>query len=167
MDKTEHAEFKKVWDTVKDMGNKSSSSSSEDIVDKKDFEKLEKKFKHVEETTKGQGKLITGLTDTITEFRRNMPSAPEPTMNMEELSDRFRKISVTLEDKLNKADYVPTRQAATVEVKTDTTAYADKKLTKKTFEMILRKLRSLEETMNASGGKAAPEEHIEMDLQPV
>jgi hypothetical protein len=169
MDKREVDEFKKVWDILKDLDNKSksSSSSSEDLVDKKDLEKLEKKVKALEGTHKTHGTRIVGLEDLITELRRLMPTTAEPTMNMDELTDRFRKISVTLEEKLNRADYTPSRQQATVEVKTDTTAYADKKLTKKTFEMILRKLRSLEEQMNACGGKAAPEEHVEMDLQPV
>ena len=169
MDKREADEFKKVWDILKDLDNKSksSSSSSEDLVDKKDLEKLEKKVKALEGTHKTHGTRIVGLEDLITELRRLMPTAAEPTMNMDELTERFRKISVALEEKLNRADYTPSRQQATVEVKTDTTAYADKKLTKKTFEMILRKLRSLEEQMNACGGKAAPEEHVEMDLQPV
>jgi hypothetical protein len=91
----------------------------------------------------------------------------EPLIDIDAWSKKFRKFEEALEDKLDRCDYVPQRGTAVVETTTKEGSYADKKLTKKTFEMILRKLRSLEETMNASGGKAAPDEHIEMDLQPV
>lgn len=168
MDKRESDQFKKVWDHInREVSKKSSSSSSsEDLVDKKDLEKLEKKIKAIEAGHKTQDGRILGLEDLITELRRNMPSASEPTMNLDELTERFRKLSNALDEKLNRSEYVQVRSTAVTEVK-ETGNYADKKLTKKTFEMILRKLRSLEEQMNASGGKKEVEEHIEMDLQPV
>jgi hypothetical protein len=54
MAKRDHDQFKKVWDHLNKEASKksSSSSSSEDLVEKKDLEKLEKKLKALEGTVK-------------------------------------------------------------------------------------------------------------------
>lgn len=168
MDKREAELFKKVWDHLnREVSKKSSSSSSsEDLVDKKDLEKLEKKIKELFTSHKTHDGRLVGLEDMITDLRRTMPAAAEPSMSIDELTDRFRKFGNLLDEKLNRSEYSSVKTTGNIEVK-ETGSYADKKLTKKTFEMILRKLRSLEEQLNACGTKKAPEEHIEMDLQPV
>lgn len=152
MDKREAELFKKVWDHLnREVSKKSSSSSSsEDLVDKKDLEKLEKKIKELFTSHKTHDGRIVGLEDMITDLRRTMPAAAEPSMSIDELTDRFRKFGNLLDEKLNRSEYTQVKSTGHVEVK-ETGSYADKKLTKKTFEMILRKLRSLEEQLNACG----------------
>ena len=73
--------------------------------------------------------------------------ASEPSFDIDAWSKKFRKLEEALEEKLNRSEYVPARHSDPIVSAKEPTngSYADKKLTKKTFEMILRKLRSLEE----------------------